>query len=295
MKQIYFSILAVGVVGCFDKVGTEGNLSMSYDHGFLERASTPVATGLQALVSVSAVNSEAPVLVTDVFSNDESVIAIQEVSESGFEMTANAQGSTAVHVHSDAGNDSFIFEVKDIGKIAFSDIVTVSTESAYPIVGAQIPIRRTIYDVDEGLLTGFGLTSVEITPAESAELIADTKQETLIVQVNEVGDFAIGFADDSTTYSAIALDEITNWVVQIPSESQEVLQVKDSFAITIYGETVNGYVGLTHLASADDSVCSVMNVLEAASFYSVSAMGEGTCTIKNGVTGEVIFEKEVVP
>lgn len=295
MRQVYFSILAMGFVGCFDKVGNEGNLSMEYDHGFLERASTPVGTGLQALVSVSAVNSEAAVVVSDVFSNDESIISIQEVSESGFALTANAQGSTTVHVHSDAGNDSFTIEAKDIGNITFADIAHISSESAHPIVGAQIPIRRTIYDAEGSLLTGFGLTSVEITPAEGADVIADTKSETLIIQPNQAGEFSLGFAEASTTYQALTLEEITNWVVDIPSESEEALNVNDSFAITIYGETANGEAGLTHLISADESVCSVVTVLEMASFFSVTALAEGACSIQNGVTGEVIFEKEVVP
>ena len=107
VHRIGFSIVAMMMMGCYDKVGTQGRLSMEYSHGFLEQTSTPLATGLTANVAVRSVNTNSTIRLVDVLSSDISVFRIDTVDGDEFQITANQQGEATIHVSSDAGDDSF--------------------------------------------------------------------------------------------------------------------------------------------------------------------------------------------
>jgi len=298
MKQgIAFLGLLTLATGCeIEKVGNDGVLSMYYSHGLLESTTHPIGVGLVADVGVREYVTDAQADILDVQSSDGAVLSVNSMDTTGFQLLAGQAGTSNIAVESSVGSDSFDLEAMDVEAAVFGEIVhgLDSNVAAYPVAGAKFAIDRRLFGANETPITGYGWNGFTVGPAELVTFLEDSSMEVLWFQTVDKGNMIIEFGHHSKSIQILDPSEVTQWVVDMPEITEgEVFPVGSVKSITIYGETAEAYVGLTHLISDDEAVCAVESFWDLASFYVVESKANGLCRISNAVTGEAIFELEV--
>jgi hypothetical protein len=298
MRKPYLMLFgAVLATGCdIEKVGSDGVLSMHYAHGFLENTTNPIGVGLTADLAIHSYTTDNEANVSAASSSDEEILAIQSIEGHLIELLAVSEGQSTLSVESDAGADSFVLETKEIASVVFDEIVhgLDSNIAAYPVAGAKFALPRRLYDASGDPVTGYGWNDVVISTPELATFIEDGVFEAMWFQTVDKGTLTLEFADSSKSIQILDVAEVTEWIIEMPEvEDGEDLSVGSAVNISIYGETAAAYIGLTHLISEDEAVCSVESFWDIATLYYVLAQSNGLCRILNASTNEVVLEQEV--
>ena len=139
------SIILIGSLAlsaCYAKTGTEGNLQITYAHGFLNSTRTPIGVGLRAIARVSDLNGN-PSEINGVSSMDDDVFSISQIIGNDIYFQANHIGKSELTIDAGELGDVFILEAREISSVEFRELMVTQIEGeARPVAGSTMPFHR---------------------------------------------------------------------------------------------------------------------------------------------------------
>ncbi len=159
------------MVGCeASEEGEEGNFNFVYADSLFV-SSTDLAEGAMARVRVEDAQEDRPVMLREVFSEDEDTLSIADIGDDDFVMEARASGETRVTAESadDDLSDSFRVRSAEVAGLSFDSRCSSNTF----VAGAGARFRYEMSDSAGDALTGYGQYPVTVEADDIDQSLLD--------------------------------------------------------------------------------------------------------------------------
>lgn len=313
ISRIFIGCSLLTLSACQSQItGNEGNLVFSYTaDDRIGDFNKPIAIGAKLDVRVRESGTNAPVELTQAFTEDQGVLAVETFTSNQLTLSGVSAGTTLVEVEAQVASGDTVTDsvnmraAEAVSMELWHSCADKSVRNVHYVSNTRKAfVYYNLFSERDEPVIGYGLFPLEVTPAELATLDTSAKnQAAFLLDLSEPGEVTLSSTLDETTLNltVVAPGSIDGAELAPGFENTSIFVNQNAFVLvmpTVNGERVcQASLPLT-VRSLTEDICDATSpgdyedseLLNESNFVRIDGKAQGTCefevTFADGALGQ---------